>query len=39
MCYQGIAEEVGEEFGADGYEIDYHPNPRPSLTAVSRRLE
>ena len=23
-------EHVGEKFGADGYEIDYHRNPRPS---------
>ncbi len=38
MCYQGIAEEVGEEFGADGYEIDYHPNPRPSHAEMGGRM-
>lgn len=29
-CNQNTADMVGEEFGADGYEISYHSNPRPS---------
>lgn len=29
-CNQNIADRVGEDFGADGYEISYHSNPRPS---------
>lgn len=29
-CNLGIQEQIGEEFSADGYEIDYHRNPRPS---------
>lgn len=29
-CNDGMLERVGEEIGADGYEIDYHSNPRPS---------
>ena len=28
-CNQNIADMVGEEFGADGYEVSYHSNPRP----------
>lgn len=30
QCNQGVQEQVGEEFGADGWEIDYHSCPRPS---------
>ena len=30
QCNQNVADFVGEEFGADGYEISYHSNPRPS---------
>lgn len=29
-CNQGISDITGQEYGADGYEIDYHSNPRPS---------
>ena len=29
-CNQGVADLAGAEFGADGYEISYHSNPRPS---------
>ncbi|MGN0654140.1 MAG: phage minor capsid protein [Oscillospiraceae bacterium] len=29
-CNLGVQEQIGEEFNADGYEIDYHRNPRPS---------
>lgn len=27
---QQIAQQAGEDFGADGYEVDYHAAPRPS---------
>ncbi|MEG1084676.1 MAG: phage minor capsid protein, partial [Hydrogenoanaerobacterium sp.] len=27
---QGISEQLGKEFGADGWEIDYHAHPRPT---------
>lgn len=27
-CNQNTADRIGEEFGADGYEISYHSNPR-----------
>lgn len=30
QCNQNTADKLGEEFGADGYEISYHSNPRPS---------
>lgn len=30
----GYQDQIGEQFGADGYEIDYHPNPRPSHEAM-----
>ena len=30
QCNQGVQERVGESFGSDGWEIDYHPHPRPS---------
>lgn len=29
-CNQNVADMVGEEFGANGYEISYHSHPRPS---------
>lgn len=29
QCNQNVADFVGEEFGADGYEISYHSCPRP----------
>ena len=29
-CNQKTADYIGEEFGADGYEISYHSNPRES---------
>lgn len=38
QCYQGIMDEVGSSFGADGYEIDYHPNPRPSHAEMGGRM-
>lgn len=30
QCNQNTADRIGQEFGADGYEISYHSNPRPS---------
>ncbi len=30
QCNQNTAEMIGEEFGADGYEVSYHSNPRES---------
>lgn len=30
QCNQNTADQVGEDFGADGYEISYHSHPRPS---------
>ncbi len=27
-CNQNTADKIGEEFGADGYEVSYHSNPR-----------
>lgn len=30
QCSQGVQDRVGNSYGADGYEIDYHSNPRPS---------
>lgn len=37
QCNQHISDRVGEEFGADGYEIDYHSNPRPSHAEMGGR--
>lgn len=34
---QGVADITGREFGADGYEIDYHSNPRPTHAAMGGR--
>lgn len=36
-CNDGMLERVGEEIGADGYEIDYHANPRPSHEEMGGR--
>ena len=30
QCNQEVSDMLGEELDADGYEIDYHPHPRPS---------
>ena len=30
QCNQNTADQIGEEFGADGYEVSYHSNPRES---------
>lgn len=30
QCNQNTADFIGAEFGANGYEISYHSNPRPS---------
>ena len=37
QCNQNTADMIGEEFGADGYEIDYHSNPRPSHAEMGGR--
>ena len=37
QCATGTAEQVGEDFGADGWEISYHANPRPSHVAMGGR--
>lgn len=34
---QGMQEQTGQEFGADGWEIDYHSNPRPSHAEMGGR--
>lgn len=36
-CNDGMLERVGEEIGADGYEIDYHSNPRPAHAEMGGR--
>ena len=36
-CNLGVQEQIGEEFNADGYEIDYHRNPRPSHAEMGGR--
>ena len=36
-CNQNTADMVGKEFGADGYEISYHSNPRPSHVEMGGR--
>ena len=38
QCAQGVSEQVGEEIGADGWEISYHSNPRPSHEAMGGRM-
>lgn len=37
QCNQNTADIVGSEFGADGYEISYHSNPRPSHADMGGR--
>lgn len=37
QCAMGTAEQVGEDFGSDGWEISYHSNPRPSHEAMGGR--
>ncbi|MFA7636174.1 MAG: phage minor capsid protein, partial [Monoglobales bacterium] len=37
QCNQESADRIGDEFGADGYEIDYHSNPRPSHADMGGR--
>ena len=37
QCNQNTADIVGTEFGADGYEISYHSNPRPSHAEMGGR--
>lgn len=36
-CNQNISDILGEELGADGYEISYHSNPRPSHEEMGGR--
>ena len=36
-CNLGMQEKYGEEFGANGYEISYHSNPRPSHADMGGR--
>lgn len=36
-CNQNTADLIGEEFGADGYEVSYHSNPRPSHADMGGR--
>lgn len=37
QCNQNTADQIGEEFGADGYEISYHSNPRPEHADMGGR--
>lgn len=37
QCNATMMEKIGEEFGANGYEIDYHSNPRPSHAEMGGR--
>lgn len=37
QCNQGVADLVGGQFGANGYEISYHSNPRPSHADMGGR--
>lgn len=37
QCCVGTAEQLGEEIGADGWEISYHSNPKPSHEAMGGR--
>lgn len=30
QCAQGVSDQIGEQLGADGWEISYHSNPRPT---------
>lgn len=36
-CNQNISDMLGEELGADGYEISYHSNPRPTHEEMGGR--
>lgn len=36
-CNQTMSDMLGEELGADGYEISYHSNPRPSHEEMGGR--
>lgn len=29
---------IGEQFGANGFEVDYHPHPRPSHAVIGGRM-
>lgn len=37
QCNDGMLDKIGEQFGYDGYEIDYHSNPRPTHAAMGGR--
>lgn len=37
QCCVGTAEQIGEDLGADGWEISYHSNPRPSHEEMGGR--
>ena len=37
QCNQNTADMIGEDFGADGYEVSYHSNPRPSHADMGGR--
>lgn len=37
QCCVGTAEQIGEDIGADGWEISYHSNPRPSHEEMGGR--
>lgn len=30
QCNDGMMDQIGKDFNADGYEVDYHAHPRPS---------
>lgn len=36
-CNQNMSDMLGEELGADGYEISYHSNPRPTHEEMGGR--
>jgi hypothetical protein len=36
-CNQSVTAAVGTDFGADGYEVDYHRNPRPTHAEMGGR--
>ncbi len=38
QCNQNTADMIGEDFGADGYEISYHSNPRPSHADMAGKI-
>lgn len=38
QCNQEVADIIGEEIGADGFEIDYHSNPRPSHAEMGGQM-